>query len=740
MGSSGSTLSSSTTSTLLDFFGRDGLLHATSDGRTVQFSIKGINWFGSEAYNGPPGGLSVHGLDWYMDFLKANDFNAIRLLFTHEYVLKNDIVEAPEGAGPSNVLFQVRYIEMFLALSRAAAKRGILIMVACHRVKHDAWPGAGLWYDDALGFSEAKVMESWALMASALCAQWNVFAADLQNEPHAASWGKGLAIDWNKGAETLGNHVLSVCPRWLIFVEGVGYDPGAPGADRGDMGIWWGSNLVGARVAEVKLSDQEKLVYSPHVYGPSVYQQAYFNDFRFPSNMPDVWNAHFAFAKALTKRPIVLGEIGGMYIGQDKQWQDWALPFMKAQGFGLFYFALNPDSEDTGGLVPKDWSAPAEGSVEAKKLEALSRFPSTDVLELCPRCANASTSSLTAYGSGGEGGAEGGGGGMLPKNPVAAVFLLATLLVGLFLMLMQCFCGDSTSGHRKRAKKSASKAKQKKGTVAPSNTSSGGKRTSSTTSKSSEGDSSKAATKASAKSSCKGAAPSAPAKAKKGKGAPAGRTVELAAAADTGDEEDGVMRQDEDEEDDEGAGSKAAAANKPPPTSKAKKSAARPKVGSFGGSQSHRSAATLPSAAIEAEDGGCDASGRCKRKGRALGTLAPKVGTFGGAAARKGKLAAAAVEDDSDSDGTIGLERSSTSSKRASKKTSVESMDSGDGVGVGFGTKARAPKRQGGLSFKPPVRANKEEEDEDNDEPAAFFGLGGRSRSKGGGYSRVATS
>ena len=50
------------------------------------------------------------------------------------------------------------------------------------------------------------------------------------------------------------------------------------------MGIWWGSNLVGARVAPVRLSDQTKLVYSPHVYGPSVYQQAYFNDLRFPSN------------------------------------------------------------------------------------------------------------------------------------------------------------------------------------------------------------------------------------------------------------------------------------------------------------------------------------------------------------------------------------------------------------------------------------------------------------------------
>ena len=310
---------------VLDFYGRDGELYASYLGKEQKFSIKGVNWFGSEAYNGPPGGLDRHDVDWYMDFLQRYSFNAIRLLFTHEYVLKNDIVEAPSGkhdgqpAGPGNLLFQTRYIDMFAALARAAASRGILVLVGCHRVKHDAWPGAGLWYDDSLGFSEARVLESWTTLATALCGQWNVFAADLQNEPHAASWGKGMDVDWNVGAERLGNAVLKACPRWLIFVEGVGFEPGAPGADRGDMGIWWGSNLVGARVAPVKLSDQTKLVYSPHVYGPSVYQQAYFNDPRFPSNMPSVWAAHFAFAKSLTKRPIVLGEIGGMYTGQDRQ-------------------------------------------------------------------------------------------------------------------------------------------------------------------------------------------------------------------------------------------------------------------------------------------------------------------------------------------------------------------------------------------------------------------------------------
>ena len=64
--------------------------------------------------------------------------------------------------------------------------------------------------------------------------------ADLQNEPHSASWGKGLgdASDWGHAAERIGNHVLGKCARWLILVEGVAYTPGAPGMDSSSMGIW----------------------------------------------------------------------------------------------------------------------------------------------------------------------------------------------------------------------------------------------------------------------------------------------------------------------------------------------------------------------------------------------------------------------------------------------------------------------------------------------------------------------
>ena len=63
--------------------------------------------------------------------------------------------------------------------------------------------------------------------------------SDNHGRPHASSWGKsgGHDVDWGHAAERIGNHVLSVCPRWLIMVEGVGYSPGALGMDSGSAGI-----------------------------------------------------------------------------------------------------------------------------------------------------------------------------------------------------------------------------------------------------------------------------------------------------------------------------------------------------------------------------------------------------------------------------------------------------------------------------------------------------------------------
>ena len=69
--------------------------------------------------------------------------------------------------------------------------------------------------------------------------------------------------------------------------------------------------------------------------------------------------------------------MGGWYVDKDKQWQDWAVAFMKEKGIGIFYFVLQPTSDDTGGLLKADWETPEEA-----KLQMLEALPSTSVDQL----------------------------------------------------------------------------------------------------------------------------------------------------------------------------------------------------------------------------------------------------------------------------------------------------------------------------------------------------------------------
>src|SRR5258708_8557240 len=100
-----------------------------------------------------------------------------------------------------------------------------------------------------------------------------VIGADLHNEPHApACWGCGNAtVDWRMAAETAGNAILAINPHWLIFVEGVDcYGPG--GATTGDCYLW-GGNLEGVAQYPVQLNVPNQLLYSAHLFPPSVYNQ-----------------------------------------------------------------------------------------------------------------------------------------------------------------------------------------------------------------------------------------------------------------------------------------------------------------------------------------------------------------------------------------------------------------------------------------------------------------------------------
>merc|ERR1719353_1296718 len=92
----------------------------------------------------------------------------------------------------------------------------------------------------------------------------------------------------------------------------------------------------------------------------------------------------FAYLAINNVAPVVIGEMGGFYDHpteadpgkKDRHWQDWAIKYMADNGIGVFYFALNPGSVDTGGLLQDDWQ-----TAEETKMALLAQLPSTDVLK-----------------------------------------------------------------------------------------------------------------------------------------------------------------------------------------------------------------------------------------------------------------------------------------------------------------------------------------------------------------------
>lgn len=336
------------------------LKHAASGKR---FVLKGTNWFGLETAD-----FCLHGL-WsvpmaqLLDFLKQHRFNALRVPFSAEFALDMD------GCKPTNCNYHANPElqgkssgQMMDALIQGCADRGIVVLLDMHRL-HGAGEITELWYQEGVsGMCEARAIQAWQTIVARYKECWNVVGADLKNEPHGqATWGTNSnRCDWRLAAERLGNAVLKANRRLLIFVEGV---EGNVSAAPGKMS-WWGGHLGGAKADPVRLSNPRKLVYSPHVYGPDVYEQPYFQERIFPRNMPEIWEEHFGFIKARRLGPaVVVGEWGGhgREGSKDRLWQqvfgDW---LAATDHVDTFYWCLNPNSGDTGGLLADDWATPNE--------------------------------------------------------------------------------------------------------------------------------------------------------------------------------------------------------------------------------------------------------------------------------------------------------------------------------------------------------------------------------------------
>lgn len=342
---------------MIDFVAKQQRIYANGN----EWTIKGISWFGMETQDrmlhGTWGQLSLeHGLDLILQF----GFNAIRLPFAMDSVLENFVLTDTKWESWS---IGLTYIQALQYIIEKAAQKNLLILLDHHRLKADG-DIEQLWYTDTMNMH--MVMQGWMNLIDTFKNTWNVFAVDIYNEPHGiAEWGTGNKLyDWKLAAESISNRILEKCPRWLIFIQGVEKNiQGSPHVTSG----WWGGNLQGIVDHPIQLIDPTKLVYAPHVYGPSVYLQDAFLSTDFPNNLTSIWDQ--AFGK--TQQPIIIGEWGGTYKDTDQVWQDTFMNYLVKNNIGFFYWCLNPNSHDTGGVLLDDWQTPHPG-----KLQMLSKCTS----------------------------------------------------------------------------------------------------------------------------------------------------------------------------------------------------------------------------------------------------------------------------------------------------------------------------------------------------------------------------
>lgn len=206
---------------------------------------------------------------------------------------------------------------------------------------------------------------------------------DLKNEPHgkgqegalAAKWdGSTDENNWAYAATKCADAILDVNPNALIFIEGV--EQSMSGAMPGDywgmgdrldnspyIGAWWGGNFRGAREYPINPEHgTSQIVYSPHDYGPSVYQQAWFydktpdgqqivKDFTTQTLLDDYWYDTWAYINAEDIAPELIGEWGGHMDGaENEKWMTLLRDYMIDNHINHTFWCLNTNSGDTAGL------------------------------------------------------------------------------------------------------------------------------------------------------------------------------------------------------------------------------------------------------------------------------------------------------------------------------------------------------------------------------------------------------
>lgn len=356
-----------------DWLHTDGRRILDKDGKEVW--LTGVNWFGYNTGTNTFDGLWNSKLEPTVKAIADHGFNLIRVPFSAQLINQWAAGEYPQANfnqayNPS--LTSMNSLEIFEYFLKLAEASGIKVMIDIHSAETNASGHmVNLWYAGSVTTEDYYRALEW--MAARYKDNDTIIAYDLKNEPHgkpdegdsAAIWNDSKkSNNWKYVAETAAARVLAQNPNVLILVEGTEIYPknnsgDYSSANSGDYYFnWWGGNLRAVKDFPINLGDyQNKLVYSPHDYGPTVYQQPWFsNGYTYDSLMKDCWHDNWFFIYEDNTAPLLIGEWGGFMREPNLTWMTYMRRLISTYRLNHTFWCLNANSGDTGGLLLDDFT------------------------------------------------------------------------------------------------------------------------------------------------------------------------------------------------------------------------------------------------------------------------------------------------------------------------------------------------------------------------------------------------
>ena len=365
--------------------------------------LAGVSWYGFDCNSMVPGGLNYQRLDYICQRAVYLGFNLIRLPYSVQAVQSNPRVSYYLEANPS--LQGLTVLQIMDAVIAAAGSYGLKVVLDNHR-SEAGWglESNGLWYTQP--YPQSVWLSTWGTLVRRYRNNPTMIGCDLRNEPASPSpdssawpenggalWGygdpnaTGYPRDWVPAAETAGNYILSLNPNLLIFAEGVRSDPAGPIFNGSDYLYSPGGNLVGVGKAgggrpapqPIALSVPNRLVYSPHDYGPDLDSGLAWCQLGTTASTPaacrSVWDQAWGYIAQQGIAPVWLGEFGTengykpgdttprQYytnvndVNPQGNWFSYLVQYIKDYNINWCYWALNGTQSEAPGRDPSqpDW-------------------------------------------------------------------------------------------------------------------------------------------------------------------------------------------------------------------------------------------------------------------------------------------------------------------------------------------------------------------------------------------------